>query len=102
MCLYKKAMFTNLKAFIAQASSKIFKGQDKGPVNRNDLVNETFGSNAEKRYKQWKCFFGVQDSGKELPSTKTHPNFKIDPFLFHMQRYHCKHGRWEKLHLVMS
>jgi len=38
------------------------------------------------RYKQWKCFFGVQDPRKELPSTKTHPNFKIGPFLYHMQK----------------
>jgi hypothetical protein len=75
-------MFTNLKAFIAQAGSKIyaraftpfstaetkrfiglllihglspsprvaykFKSQENDPVNGNDLVNESFGSNAEK------------------------------------------------------
>jgi len=56
------------------------------PINGNYLVHETFGFDAEKRYKQWKCFFGVQDPRKELPSTKTHPNFKIGPFLYHMQK----------------
>jgi len=120
VCLDQWTTFTNLKAFLAQAGTKIysgtftpfttpeikrfiglllihglspsprvsykFKAQDQDPINGNDLVNESFGSNAEKRYKQWKSFFGVQDPRKELPSTKTHPNFKIDPFLFHMQK----------------
>jgi hypothetical protein len=120
VCLDQWTMFTNLKAFLAQAGTKIYSGsftpfttgetncfiglllihglnpsphisykfrsQEQDPINGNDLVHESFGFNAEKRYKQWKCFFGVQDPRKELPSTKTHPNFKIDPFLYHMQK----------------
>ena len=63
-----------------------FRNQEKDPVNGNDLVSEAFGANAEKRYKMWKTFFAVQDPRKETPSTKTHPNFKVDPFLHHIMK----------------
>jgi hypothetical protein len=58
-----------------------FRSQASDPVNGNDLVSESFGKNAEKRLKMWKLFFGVQDPRKATPSRKTHPNWKIDPFL---------------------
>ncbi len=82
VCLDQWMMFMNLKAFIAQAGSKIYAGaftpftiaetkhfiglllihglspsphvayklksQENDPVDGNDLVNESFGSNAEK------------------------------------------------------
>lgn len=113
-------MFTNMKAFLAQAGHNIYQGifqpftttetkrflgllllhglspspqisykfqtQEQNPVNGNDLVSLVFGSSAEKRYKMWKTFFGVQDPRKEVPSTKTHPNFKIDLFLQHIMK----------------
>ena len=63
-----------------------FRNQEKDPVNGNDLVSEAFGANAEKRYKMWKTFFAVQDPRKETPSMKTHPNFKVDPFLHHFMK----------------
>lgn len=34
----------------------------------------------------WKLFFGVQDPRKATPSRKTHPNWKVDPFLGWMQQ----------------
>jgi len=64
-----------------------FKFQDQitDPVNGNDLVKESFGKNAEKKYKMWRLFFGIQDPRKDTPSKKTHPNWKVDPFLSWMQ-----------------
>jgi hypothetical protein len=41
--------------------------------------------NIEKRYKMWKLFFGIQDPRKDTPSKKTHPNWKIDPYVSWMQ-----------------
>jgi hypothetical protein len=62
-----------------------FKDQGMDPVNGNDFVKESFGTNAEKKWKMWKLFFGIQDPRKATPSKKTHPNWKVDPFLAWMQ-----------------
>jgi hypothetical protein len=62
-----------------------FRDQETDPVNGNDLVKESFGKNSEKKYKMWKLFFGIQDPRKETPSKKTHPNWKVDPYLSWMQ-----------------
>ena len=62
-----------------------FKDQDTDPVNGNDFVKDSFGKNSEKKWKMWKLFFGVQDPRKATPTKKTHPNWKIDPFLAWMQ-----------------
>ena len=32
----------------------------------------------------FKCFFACQDPRLSTPSKKTHPNFKIDPFILHL------------------
>ena len=56
-------------------------------VNGNDLANETFGgvpSKAERRRGMFKSFFGCQYPRLLLPSKKSHPNFKIDPFFKHI------------------
>jgi hypothetical protein len=62
-----------------------FKDQDMDPVNGNDFVKESFGTNAEKKWKMWRLFFGIKAPRKATPSKKTHPNGKVDPFLAEMQ-----------------
>ena len=64
-----------------------FEIQNIYPVNVNDLVNEVFGvvpSKAARRRGIFKSFFGCQNPRLLLPSKKTHPNFKIDPFFKHI------------------
>jgi hypothetical protein len=55
------------------------------PCEWSDFGKESFRKNEEKKFKMWKLFFGVQDPRKATPSKKTHPNWKIDPFLAWMQ-----------------
>ena len=40
-----------------------------------------------------KCFFAVQDPRLNAPSKKTHPNFKVDPFMLHL--FHCFAEMWD-------
>ena len=58
--------------------------QSDDSVNDNDLCHEKFGSNATNRLKMFKCFFAIQDPRLNPPSKKTHPNFKVDPFMLHL------------------
>jgi hypothetical protein len=62
-----------------------FRDQETDPVNGNDFVKESLGKNIEKKYKMWKLFFGIQDPRKDTTSKKTHPNWKVDPYLSWMQ-----------------
>jgi hypothetical protein len=62
-----------------------FKLQSVDPINGSDLCSSVFGLNAEKRHKQFKSFFAVQNSLLPLPPKTTHPNWKIDPFLAWVQ-----------------
>ena len=64
-----------------------FERHNIDPINGNDLVNEAFGGITSKAARQrgmFKSFFGCQDPRLILPSKKTHPNFKIDPFFKHL------------------
>ena len=61
-----------------------FNTQLEDPANGNDLCHDAFGSNAGKRFKMFKCFFAVQDPRLENKPKKTHPNFKVDPFMLHL------------------
>ena len=63
-----------------------FTPQFHDPVNGNDLISSLFGMNSISRFKQFKSFFALQDPRILPPSQKTHPNFKVDPFLRHIQQ----------------
>jgi hypothetical protein len=67
-----------------QISQKL-KSQKEDPVNGSDICCDSFGPNAERRHKHFRCFFAVQNPLVATPSTKTHPNHKVDPFLHWMQ-----------------
>lgn len=41
----------------------------------------------------FKCFFAIQDPRLSTPSKKTHPNFKVDPFMLHL--LHCFARMWD-------
>lgn len=58
-----------------------FRPQAIDPTNGNDFIYNSFGVNAERRHRHFKCFFGVQDPRKEPPPRKDRPNFKVDPLL---------------------
>ena len=62
-----------------------FKPQHEAPINGNDLCHKIFGSNGDKRHKQFKTFFAIQDPKKDPPNRKDYPNWKVDPFLAWMQ-----------------
>ena len=58
-----------------------FKTQDEDPVNGNDLCSAVFGSNAEKRLREFQSLFAVQDPMLVIPPCQRAPNHKVDPFL---------------------
>ena len=51
------------------------------PFNGNDLVYNALGRNGQRRHKHFKCFFALQDPRVAVPTRKTHPNWKVEPFL---------------------
>ena len=57
------------------------KSQRDDPINGNDMVYASIGSNGERRHRHFKCFFGVQDPRIATPSRKTNPNWKVEPVL---------------------
>ena len=57
------------------------KPQCMDPINGNDMVFKALGTNAERRHRHFKLFFAIQDPRIAIPSRKTHPNWKIEPFL---------------------
>ena len=61
-----------------------FATQLEDPIQGNDLIASIFGSAGVKRQKHFKAFFSVCDPLVPTPSQKTHPNFKIDDFLRHI------------------
>jgi hypothetical protein len=54
---------------------KKFDMNDK--ANFNPFIYDNLGSNASRRLKQFKCFFGCQDPMKPTPNRKDSPMFKI-------------------------
>ena len=70
-----------------------FNTQLEDPANGNDLCQDAFGSNAGERFKMFKCFFAVQDPRLENKPKKTHPNFKVDPFMLHLLQ--CFASMWD-------
>ena len=62
------------------------KSQQAEPLQGNDLINTCMGFNFERRHVQFKRYFAVQHPYLPVPSTCTHPNWKIDPFLEHINK----------------
>ena len=58
--------------------------QDEDPVNGNNLCSAMFGSDAERRFKQFRALFAVQDPMLPIPNRRLAPNHKVDPLLLHM------------------
>ena len=58
-----------------------FQPQHKDRVGGNDFVYQSFGPNAERRHKQFKCFLACQDPGIAVPSKDVFPNWKIKPII---------------------
>jgi hypothetical protein len=92
---WKPFMVTEIKKFIGlyilqglspspQVKIK-FKPQSIYAINGSDLCSSVFGENTEKRHKQFKSFFAVQNHLLPVPSKITHPNGKVDPFLAWVQ-----------------
>ena len=60
------------------------RSQSIKPIQGNDLISKFIGDNFQRRYKQFKRYFAVQHPFLAVPDTRTHPNWKIDPFLKHL------------------
>ena len=58
-----------------------FKPQHTDPINGSDLVFNTFGLNAIKRFKEFKKYFTMYDSREVALPRKECPNYKVK-FLF--------------------
>lgn len=60
-----------------------FHSQSQDPVAGNNVCHRVFGGHSAGflRLKHFKYAFGLQDPLVATPSTKTHPTFKVDPFL---------------------
>jgi len=72
------------------------KPEETDPINSNSFLRRELGPNASRRLREWKCCFATQDPKLAIPSRKTHPNFKVDEYLRHLQRifrYAWKPGR---------
>ena len=54
------------------------------PTNGSNLCFESFGLNAERRHRHFKCFFATCDPNKPTPARETHPNWKVQPMLRHL------------------
>lgn len=66
-----------------------FKSCEEDPINGSDLVHRAFGSKSSvsvKRHKHFKAFFASVDPLIPTPPRETHPNWKVHPFLKHINR----------------
>ena len=53
------------------------KSQLSEPLQGNDLINACMESNFERRHGQFNRYFAVQHPYLPVPSTRTHPNWKM-------------------------
>ena len=68
----------------------------KDPIHHSTFLCQVLGPSAARCFKEWKACFACQDPKLPIPSRKTHPNFKVDEFLRHLQlifRYAWLPGR---------
>jgi hypothetical protein len=61
-----------------------FRPHHEDYVHGNDLCFKVFGRNGARRHQMFKAFFACQDPYKPIPPKKTHPNWKVDPFIAHI------------------
>mmetsp|Transcript_11360 Transcript_11360/g.16534 ORF Transcript_11360/g.16534 Transcript_11360/m.16534 type:complete len:156 (+) Transcript_11360:872-1339(+) len=59
------------------------KPQSKDPINGINLFSTSLGKfgTSARCFKEFKCFFSVQDPRYATPSRKMHPNWKVERFL---------------------
>ena len=62
------------------------KSQPDGPISGNDLCAEVFSENDFTRHKKINAFSAAVNPIKSVPTTNTHPNWKVDPYLEHVMR----------------
>ena len=62
------------------------KSQSSESMQGNDLVFRCIGENFEKRHRQFKRYFAVQHPYLPIPDTNIYPNWKLDPFLKHLNQ----------------
>jgi hypothetical protein len=67
-----------------------FLPQHEDLINGSDVCFKDFGRNGDRRHKRVKASFSCQDPLKAIPSRQTHPYFKVDPFLAHVQNKSIK------------
>ena len=60
--------------------------QVEEPIQGNDFIASAIGKGAGKRHQQFRKWFAVQDPLKPLPNKKEFPNWKVDPFLRHLNQ----------------
>ena len=58
-----------------------FASQSNDPIHGNDFVNNSFGTNAVRRHRQFKAFFAVQNPMIETPDRRNFPNWKVRPLI---------------------
>ncbi len=56
------------------------------PLQGNDLINTCMEFNFERGHGQFQRYFAIQHPYLPVPSTCTYPNWKIDPFLEHINK----------------
>ena len=60
------------------------KPQSLEPLQGNDLIASRLGQNFERRHRQFRRYFACQHPYKPVPPIKTHPNWKVNPFMRHL------------------
>ena len=60
------------------------KHQREEPIQGCDAIANAMGANVKKRAQQFKKYFSVRHPYQEIPPQSTHPNWKIDPLLKHI------------------
>lgn len=66
-----------------------FSSAYEDPVNGNEFIHSAFGSKPCKsirRHKHFKAYFCSVDPRLFPPSRRTHPNWKLHPFLKHIMK----------------
>jgi len=92
---YLYLFFWNGLAPSPQISMKL-ESEDQNPIHSNHFLRRELGPNASRRLREWKCCFACQDPKLPIPPRKSHPNFKVDEYLRHIQlifRYAWMPGR---------
>ena len=60
------------------------KPQSSEPVQGNELIATKFEPTFDQKHKKFRRYFSCQHPYKPEPPSTTHPNWKVDPFLLHL------------------